>query len=104
MKGASSSFDTIIVTSNGLTYKSPHCCYAGSGCEYNEATKNICANALCNAQGYTEGKFLASSNNFCNKSFTDDYIYAYELDTGNIEYDNYEYEASITAECTTGQI
>ena len=44
--------------------KSPLCSWVGN-CEYNERTKNECAEALCRAQGYNGGSFVDSTNNFC---------------------------------------
>merc|ERR1711902_237628 len=95
--------DTVIVKSDGLTDASPHCSWL-SDCEYTEATKNECADALCKAQGFIVGKFLESSNNFCTDSFTDDSCYVYILDRENnqIEYEQWPNEAQITAECQSG--
>ena len=44
--------------------KSPLCSWSGR-CRFNEETKNECAQALCEAQGYIGGTFVFSSNNFC---------------------------------------
>lgn len=96
--------DTTIVTSDGLTESSPHCSFVlFNNCEYTTATKNECADVLCKAQGYVGGSFQASSNNFCTESYTEDKCYAYQLDTGDIEYDDYTNEARITAECHSGE-
>jgi len=93
--------DTVIVKSDGLTDASPHCSWL-SDCEYTEATKNECADALCKAQGFIVGKFLESSNNFCTDSFTDDSCYVYILENNQIEYEQWPNEAQITAECQSG--
>ena len=93
--------DTVIIISDGLTDESPHCSYHND-CEYTEATKNECADALCKAKGFTGGKYLDFSNNFCTESFTDHSCYVYAVDENNIQYSYWPNEAQITAECQSG--
>ena len=93
--------DTVIVISDGLTDASPHCSWFNT-CEYTEGTKNECAYALCKAQGFSGGKFLNASNDFCTESFTDDSCYIYRIDTDEIVHTTPRDEAQITAECHSG--
>ena len=87
-----------LVTSNGKVATSPHCS-SFRHCEYTYATKQECANALCNAQGYSGGSFVTASNNFCNSSFVTHYAYAYRIDMNNVARTNSYAEAMITADC-----
>lgn len=88
--------------STGKSAASPHCSSLGV-CEYNDATKKACANALCIAQGYPIGTFVEASNNFCTSSYTPDNVYVYRLDVKDIVFvdhlTNANREAKITADC-----
>ena len=87
------------VSSTGQVATSPHCSSFRT-CEYDESTKQKCATALCNAQGYSGGSFIKASNNFCNASYTSNYTYVYQLDLNIIAKRKYYGEAMITADCT----
>ena len=93
----------IRVTSTGEDASSPHCSWSDS-CQYDDASKGKCANALCQAKGYLSGSFVNSSNNFCNVSFTSDSVFLYMVDTNITEQGSYNAEASITADCDAGLI
>lgn len=95
---ATSNAGFIRVTSTGENASSPHCSWE-STCQYDDASKGKCANALCQAKGYLSGSFVNSSNNFCNVSFTSDSVFLYMVDTNITEQGSYNAEASITADC-----
>jgi len=88
----------IRVTSTGEDASSPHCSWRNT-CQYDDASKGKCANALCKAKGYHSGSFVDSSNNFCDVSFTSDTVFLYLVDTDRIEQLNQAAEARITADC-----
>jgi hypothetical protein len=91
----------IRVTSTGEDAYSPHCSWTKT-CQYDDASKGKCANALCKAKGYPSGSFVDSSNNFCDVSFTYDPVFVYLVDTDRIEQLNQGAEARITADCVAG--
>ena len=86
--------------------QSPHCTWMGK-CDFNDATKQECATSLCKAQGYSNGAFISSSNNFCTESHTSSSSYVYALkmsssNAGRIFKWNSGKEAQITAQCISG--
>ena len=94
----------IRVTSTGNDATSPHCSFAVTW-QYTDDTKQECAEALCQAQGYSAGgSFVEASNNFCLYSFVNGYIWFYNLNTNQIQHKDYFAEAAITADCTISGI
>ena len=95
------------VTSSGEDSLSPHCSWFGK-CEYNDHTKQECAEALCIAQGYTTGIFQDASNNFCTTGIAHSgkiWVYGLSMSTwgstysGEILHYDTNKEAIITADC-----
>ena len=93
----------IRVTSTGDDASSPHCSWY-STCQYDDASKSKCANALCKAKGYHSGSFVDSSNDFCDVSLTSDAVFVYLVDKDRIEQLNLPAQARITADCVAGLI
>ena len=92
------------MVSDGQTASSPHCSWA-STCHYDDASKQECASALCQAKGYSGGHFVESNQNFCSVSLTSSYIYVYLLDRDVIQLLAWNAESRITADCiTSGEI
>ena len=92
---------SIRVTSTGQSASSPHCSWRNNPCEYNDANKLECADALCKAAGYSGGTFVAASNDFCTVSYTSGYYWSYLFIENVVDYVNKGNEAQITASCTT---
>ena len=101
--------ETTRVTSSGKDKTSPHCSYFGK-CEFNDHTKQECAEALCKAQGYSTGTFVKTSNNFCTTGIHHSgkiWVYSLKMSrvcwgeaySGEVLRYNTGKEAIITADC-----
>ena len=85
------------ITSDG-TAQAPHCSW-NSVCQWDGKTKRTCAEKLCQAAGYSGGKFVKASNNMCNSGFTNFPFHYYSVDQGAYFHGNPANEAQITATC-----
>ena len=89
---------TVRVISIGNSMNSPHCT-SESDCKYDENSQQQCAGALCKAQGYPGGTFVASSNNFCNSYYRSGYVFAYLIDKDKISAGEFKTNSKISADC-----
>eukprot|EP00039_Didymoeca_costata_P002425 m.60133 g.60133 ORF g.60133 m.60133 type:complete len:962 (-) comp11297_c1_seq3:79-2964(-) len=66
-----------IVASEGSEWL-PHCSWGGdTGCTWDSETQEVCAQALCKAQGYGFGKMISVEGSICNQK--GDYSYSYSI-------------------------
>jgi hypothetical protein len=89
----------VTIVSDG-TETHPHCSWDNT-CNWDTASQQTCATALCNAAGYAlGGTFVSASNNPCDVSFTDDTIWYFSIDGGDIAQSSPSAEAQVTARCS----
>jgi len=91
------------ITSNG-TAKRPHCSW-NRWCKWTAATKENCAQGLCKASGYKNGKFVKASNDMCKKSFVRGQAHFYCVKKnlkgmGKVVKGGHSNDAQITAKCS----
>ena len=100
-----------LVESTG-TEQLPHCswnCNCAAG-DFANTGKEACAQALCEAAGYTTGRHVAASNDPCQASFTEDCHYSFlmlntgcetapGLVPGTVQFGCYNLESQHTACC-----
>jgi hypothetical protein len=89
---------TVTVTSKG-TKDLPHCSWE-STCKWGKEEKDMCAETLCKAAGYSTGKFSVSSNDICKESFVDGKAFFVITDKeAKIVEGPHRLDAQVTAEC-----
>jgi hypothetical protein len=86
-----------LVESNGSA-SAPHCSWSSS-CNWDQDTKNICAQKLCEASGFKTGRFVKASNNMCTTSYTSSSLHYYNVDKQKYDHGSPSNEAKITARC-----
>lgn len=96
---SSTSCDKDICISDGSVV-APYCAGGPVNCTWDAKTKNICANALCEASGFRRGIFKSASNNMCTDSYTSKGGFVYITEYRSMTYEFYQNEAAITAQCT----
>ena len=98
--GKESQFDrkSVILIGDGTKNK-PSCSY-GSTCKWDGNAKQLCAQKLCEASGYSNGKFISASNNPCESSATDSKHWYYYMDHDEFSDEgNPTNEAFVKAKC-----
>lgn len=106
--GSGAAAASLLITSDGTAAR-PHCSWQAS-CQWEQGTKDMCAAKLCEASGYSRGRFLAASNNMCTTSFTASPFHYFSVDTSQFTSTSTGdgNEAAITAKCqekvVTGQM
>ena len=89
--------ETVTLVSDG-TEELPYCSWAGS-CEWGDAMKDECADALCAASGYESGTFIDSDVDACEESSTSEEVWMWITDEEEYRFGAYWGESVITAEC-----
>lgn len=87
----------VVIVSRG-SMKKPFCAW-WSECNWNKATKNLCAKKLCEASKYSGYSFVSSSNNMCSSSVRDDSFWYFSTDNGSYQKGSPQYSAEIVALC-----
>jgi hypothetical protein len=90
--------DYVQITSDGSS-NLPHCSF-DENCVFDDSTKNECAEALCELNGFSFVEFSSASNDMCKASFVSYPTYVWDITAHEVRYGAYGLEASITAICS----
>ena len=92
------------VTSDG-TEELPYCSWRVE-CTWDDDMKAACADAICEASGYSSGTFISSDVDPCEESSTDELGWVYDVYADDTYDVSVEYptapswdESAVTAEC-----
>ncbi|MEY4630815.1 MAG: hypothetical protein RIQ81_935, partial [Pseudomonadota bacterium] len=80
------------------TEQRPVCSWSEE-CKWDQAAMEECAEKLCQASGFSGGKFVESTNNPCTTSKVDGTTWAWRLDKGDYHRAGYDKESLILADC-----